>query len=1064
MKDLITNLIKKHYEILSYIFFGVLTTVVSLVSYKIFRIIGFHYQIATVLSWIFAVTFAYITNKLFVFHSKNLTLKENIKECIDFFGCRILSLILEFICMFILVDLVKIDDFIAKVVVQFVVVVANYVLSKLIVFNKKKLKNEENKIQSKHNFLFNTVIYSIIFLGLFILIYSTFIKYDASFFWKDDGYTQHYPILYQFNQFFRNILNDSATFTWNVGLGEDIIGQYSYYVLGDPFAYISLLFPMDKLELAYNFLIVLRMYCVGLSFLIFCNYMKKESYNSILGAIIYTFSGFVLVAAMRHPYFTNPVILLPLLLIGIEKLFNENKKGFLTIMLFISLVVNYYFFYMLTILILIYALIKYIFEYKNEGIKFLLKKIIQGLICFFIAILMASFIFLPTVYAYLNSIRLGEPNFYLFSKAWYQKLATGLISTECEYWNVYGVSSIVLLMLPLLIKNIKTHKKTFTFLVVTFTMTLIPFFGSMMNGFSFANNRWIFVISFILAYVTVLFIRKDLNYTKDEIKYMIIGVFAYIAILVLLKCQISLYLVRSIFYAILIIAIIYYKDKINKLIKFKIAPYIVFILVILNITNVGNSLYELDGKGYVKEFYAYTEAIQKYNDLSDNIINFGESVEYLKQDNSFNRIGYYPTLWANFNLALDFKSNTMFLSIGNKYECLLGLELENPNFNVSNCLNNMNNRTKITTLLGTKYYITNEENTGQIPYGYKLKKIIQNEKALNTYIYENKNYLPIGIFYDSYITSSEYNKLDALEKEQSLMETAAVDKNDIKEFNISSNKNTFKQNKVNYKLKDNDNIINGNNIYTEVDKKEIKLKISKIQNSELYVYIKNLKFEPYNATEFKKAYYRGDSKIEEGYYNIEYKNYIPSYSYSISAEYNNFTITESTLDKKTSAYYYENKDIVLNLGYQKNNSGNIILKFNGIGKYTFDSIEIVAVPMDKYIEDIKKLKNNVFNITEYTKNTITGTISNNKPGILRIATGYTKGWDVYVDEKKEKVVPINGYFIGVPLNSGNHNITFKYRTPYLKEGTLLSIIGIILFIIMLVIENKLDNKKKKNYN
>ena len=126
------NLVRKYDEIIRYIIAGILTTIVSIASYNLLRNINIDYKICTILSWILAVIFAYFINKLFVFKSK----KNNIKEFINFILARLLSLFIEFIFMMIMVDLISINDRIAKLIVQFIVLVLNYVFSKFFVFKK----------------------------------------------------------------------------------------------------------------------------------------------------------------------------------------------------------------------------------------------------------------------------------------------------------------------------------------------------------------------------------------------------------------------------------------------------------------------------------------------------------------------------------------------------------------------------------------------------------------------------------------------------------------------------------------------------------------------------------------------------------------------------------------------------------------------------------------------------------------------------------------------------------------------------------------------------------------
>lgn len=122
----------KHEEIIKYIIVGVLTTIVSIISYAVFRQI-MYYNAATVLSWVCAVTFAYFTNRTFVFKSQNQNKKG---EFLKFISSRLATLLMEIIFMFIMVDLIKIEDMIAKIIVQFIILVSNYILSKLFVFKK----------------------------------------------------------------------------------------------------------------------------------------------------------------------------------------------------------------------------------------------------------------------------------------------------------------------------------------------------------------------------------------------------------------------------------------------------------------------------------------------------------------------------------------------------------------------------------------------------------------------------------------------------------------------------------------------------------------------------------------------------------------------------------------------------------------------------------------------------------------------------------------------------------------------------------------------------------------
>ena len=158
------QLFSKYRELIMYIIFGVCTTVISFVTYYLFRWIFpdenavpswlswifnitavFGTESATalpvILSWICSVTFAFITNRLYVFESK--TEKAGIlRECVMFYLSRVFTLLVDLVIMFLLVDLTGIQnglyEFVAKVISNIAVLILNYVLSKLLVFRKKQ--------------------------------------------------------------------------------------------------------------------------------------------------------------------------------------------------------------------------------------------------------------------------------------------------------------------------------------------------------------------------------------------------------------------------------------------------------------------------------------------------------------------------------------------------------------------------------------------------------------------------------------------------------------------------------------------------------------------------------------------------------------------------------------------------------------------------------------------------------------------------------------------------------------------------------------------------------------
>lgn len=126
----------KYREALLYLFFGGCTTLVNIVAFYIVRKFGVSTYITNIIAWFLSVVFAFITNKLFVFESKNTSFKDSFKECFSFFLFRVISLVFDMVIMYLLIDLLNINEMVSKVFSNIFVIIINYVFSKLFIFKK----------------------------------------------------------------------------------------------------------------------------------------------------------------------------------------------------------------------------------------------------------------------------------------------------------------------------------------------------------------------------------------------------------------------------------------------------------------------------------------------------------------------------------------------------------------------------------------------------------------------------------------------------------------------------------------------------------------------------------------------------------------------------------------------------------------------------------------------------------------------------------------------------------------------------------------------------------------
>lgn len=137
MKDKLKALLVKYYDLITYVIFGVLTTAVNYLVYlPCYNLLGLSASVSNVISWMVAVAFAFLTNKPFVFRSYDWSGKVVWPELVKFVGCRIGSGVLETMILLLTVDVLRWDGNVWKLITGILVVVLNYIGSKLLVFKK----------------------------------------------------------------------------------------------------------------------------------------------------------------------------------------------------------------------------------------------------------------------------------------------------------------------------------------------------------------------------------------------------------------------------------------------------------------------------------------------------------------------------------------------------------------------------------------------------------------------------------------------------------------------------------------------------------------------------------------------------------------------------------------------------------------------------------------------------------------------------------------------------------------------------------------------------------------
>lgn len=137
-KDKIIELLKRYKAVILYLVFGGITTIINILTYAIgYQMLGLGNMVSNIIAWLLAVIIAYITNKLWVFESKSLDIKNLVHELISFFSCRIITGVIDLIIMYVVVDCMHLNAIVMKILANFIVIVSNYFASKYLIFKRK---------------------------------------------------------------------------------------------------------------------------------------------------------------------------------------------------------------------------------------------------------------------------------------------------------------------------------------------------------------------------------------------------------------------------------------------------------------------------------------------------------------------------------------------------------------------------------------------------------------------------------------------------------------------------------------------------------------------------------------------------------------------------------------------------------------------------------------------------------------------------------------------------------------------------------------------------------------
>ena len=913
--------------------------------------------------------------------------------------------------------------------------------------------------------------YTLCFLAVSLCVFSWFFLNGKTMIWKEtDGMTQHFNALVYYRSWLREILAkvflehsfEIPLWNWNVGYGADILTTFHYYVLGDPLNLLSVLVPADGMEGFYGGLIVLRIYLAGQAFLAYCRGRGETSLWSAGGVMIYSFGFWTIMAGVRHPFFLNPLIYFPLLLKGIDRVFQKGSPYLFIGMTALCAVSNFSFFYMICILMFFYAAGEYLALFRPYRMREFMAWFWKFVLYFAVGTALSAVILFPVALVMLTSGRAEAGHIVpvLYPALYYWKFPAAFLTGQAGYWNKMGYTAFgVLSVLQLFLKRKRggSLKAGFLFLTV---LLLIPWCGHALNGFSYVTNRFVWAYGLVTGYIFVKMAPELMALEKKEKIRLTVAAAVYCGFCFLNRETRTEFVLAAMvpLCFLLLFLVLAEKDWIRLHNRGVQAGMLLGLCGCLILQ--GSYKYSYTEQDYLAEFEDQGEA---WKDLTENTP--GSLVKEVPDDGVWRYDSGSAGEIYNNGLQLGEKRVNFYWSLAdgtvNEFQRELYLNTQQDHR-----YDGLDGRMALEALAGVKYVLIPKGETSYLPYGYEqevLTGAVGEEGEEREYsVYENPDSLPFAYVYSSYISSDSYEEMTAVQKQQALLQGAVMEEAP-KSAELSEISPEFTERVLPYTVEAEEGIVweDGKALVKEPGA-SVTLSFQGQEECETYLILEGLDYQDLRETEL----YSQEELAAMGTYDRN-KLYAENRDWE-GATSTVLTITSAETEKKLKYLTKENsfstgvEDYLIHLGYSSQARTELTITFQKKGIYTFDSLQTVCQPVRPMEEWIQELKQEEVTRLELEGNQVEAAVSLENPGIVCFAVPYSAGWTAYVDGEKAKVIQTNTMNLGIELEAGEHEIQLRYHTPGLDAGAAVSLGGAVFLGILAVSEGKKRKRRRKS--
>ncbi|MCF0103828.1 MAG: YfhO family protein [Eggerthellaceae bacterium] len=862
-----------------------------------------------------------------------------------------------------------------------------------------------------------------------MLVFISFYLFNNRLFlWKVDGLEQQYPFFILFGKWLRELLTNLASFNFTIPMWTEYVGYGAEYLFlvfscfGNPINLLAVFATEDTAEFLLYLTVPLTLYLSGLSFIVLCHYFKFEKFYIFFAALTYCFAGYSFIA-FSQIFMLYPLVLSPLTVLGLEKIFKEKKYLLFTVVMILNFGYSVEHSFNVFLLTVLYFLVRSFIPEEPFRFKDFILRVFKIFLFAFFAFIIASPLLNPQIGGILMNSRLGlDRPFDPFYPSPYYSKSVGLylsvvqVGPDC-YSGFFAIFILCLFVMLFRKKKDKSTKRLLVFFLILTIFMLIPIFGRIFNGFAYANNRWIWAYTLLVSFINAKEGRNIWDFVRANKHKSFVFTLVIIAILVFpsfLSTELSAqeFVFKILSYLTLLVLLIAFLFINNKTLLRTTAFGILVVVIAFNCYVVSSSA--LQG-------WEHNVVIGQAND--EVIKQTQASISNEKRSGNCKFDYFISAPLRNYNQVNYTKASSFYNSFYNPYidnlHNALGLTSADINFGYS-CLEG---RTPLDLLCGITNLVTPKANSAN--------PLIWEEDTISSScsnLYKSKFDFPKIFTYKDSISEKDFYKQDFTERQALLLDKLVVEN-------------------------DADSTVDPDVTYVN----NLPFELISSGDSNIEIYENKIITKEKNAAVYISTDIPAGSDAYLNIKNIECVNPDPT-----GRETLNFVLGVNSDNSKTRIYGRNaahqlssgKKDWSAHLGYSENARRSIVLNFSTAGIYNFDKISVNTTNLKMEQECIEKICTNAAQDIMETQNGFSCKVATSVYSkYLFFSIPYSDTWKAKVDGQIQELKRANIGFMYLQLEPGQHNIELRYQTPWLDISTIISVTAILISIVALMVYN-----------